>query len=104
MSIDVTVLEKLMRLAYLAPVADDTSQAQKRALKNLNEALSLIQQMNAVDTKGVEPMAHPLDIVQPLREDKVQTSVDREALQKGAPELRDGFYTVPRVVEEDSER
>jgi aspartyl-tRNA(Asn)/glutamyl-tRNA(Gln) amidotransferase subunit C len=60
---------------------------------------ALIDELAAVDTTGVEPMAHVLDAVLPLREDRV-TEADRHALfQSVAPAVEDGLYLVPRVVE-----
>jgi len=59
----------------------------------------LIDELAAVDTTGIEPMAHVLDAVLPLREDTV-TEPDRHALyQSVAPSVEDGLYLVPRVVE-----
>jgi aspartyl-tRNA(Asn)/glutamyl-tRNA(Gln) amidotransferase subunit C len=59
----------------------------------------LIDELAAVDTTGIEPMAHVLDAVLPLREDAV-TETDRHALyQSVAPAVEDGLYLVPRVVE-----
>jgi len=59
----------------------------------------LIDELAAVDTTGIEPMAHVLDAVLPLREDRV-TEADRHALfQSVAPAVEDGLYLVPRVVE-----
>jgi aspartyl-tRNA(Asn)/glutamyl-tRNA(Gln) amidotransferase subunit C len=59
----------------------------------------LIDELAAVDTTGIEPMAHVLDAVLPLREDRV-TEPDRHALfQSVAPAVEDGLYLVPRVIE-----
>ena len=55
--------------------------------------------MRAVDTAGVEPMAHAIDLTQRLREDAV-TEEDRHALyQEGAPQVEAGLYLVPKVIE-----
>ena len=61
--------------------------------------LGMIEQMQTADTEGVEPLAHPLDLQQRRREDRVQQELAREELQRCAPELREGFYVVPRVVD-----
>ena len=55
--------------------------------------------MNAVDTSGVTPMAHPLDAVQRLREDAVTESDQREHFQQVAPAVEAGLYLVPKVIE-----
>ena len=61
--------------------------------------LALFDAQRAVPTDGVEPMAHPLDAVQPLRADAVTASDRRSELQAVAPLVEDGHYLVPRVVE-----
>ena len=88
-------IKHLLRLAQLA--LNETEQAAVRA--DLQRIIAMVDQMQAVDTEGVEPLAHPLDAVQRLREDVVTEQVDRELYQRGAPATRDGFYLVPRVVE-----
>lgn len=84
-----------MRLAALR------LEPEERALLegDLDKIVGLIDAMQAVDTSGVEPLAHPLDGTQPLRGDQVTESIDRDHLQRGAPLARDGLYLVPRVVE-----
>ena len=68
-------------------------------LKDLSAVLSLVETMNAVDTTGVEPMAHPLNATLRLRPDEV-TEIDlRERLMAPAPATEDGYFLVPRVIE-----
>jgi len=52
-----------------------------------------------VDTRGVEPMSHALDVVQRLREDKVTESDQHALIQEGAPQVKNGLYLVPKVIE-----
>jgi aspartyl-tRNA(Asn)/glutamyl-tRNA(Gln) amidotransferase subunit C len=66
---------------------------------NLSNILDLVDQLQAVDTTGVEPMAHPMDAVQRLRADVVTEENNREKFQKIAPSTEDGHYLVPKVVE-----
>ncbi|MDE0038644.1 MAG: Asp-tRNA(Asn)/Glu-tRNA(Gln) amidotransferase subunit GatC [Gammaproteobacteria bacterium] len=66
---------------------------------NLLKIVQLIDTMQSADTEGVEPLDHPLDGVQSLRPDRVTETVDRDRFQQDAPEVRDGLYLVPRVVE-----
>ena len=61
--------------------------------------LTLIDQLQAADTAGVEPMAHPLDAVQRLRADVVSEPDQRTALQAIAPAVADGLFLVPKVIE-----
>jgi aspartyl-tRNA(Asn)/glutamyl-tRNA(Gln) amidotransferase subunit C len=88
-------IKHLSRLAQLAL----TETEQSAALEDLERIISMVDQMQAIDTDGVEPLAHPLDADQRLRADAVTESVDRELFQQGAPATRDGLYLVPRVVE-----
>jgi aspartyl-tRNA(Asn)/glutamyl-tRNA(Gln) amidotransferase subunit C len=91
-------LDEVRRIADLAriEVADgDVAALQQQ----LNGIFGLIEQMRAVDTAGVEPMAHAIDLTQRLREDAV-TEEDRHALyQEGAPQVEAGLYLVPKVIE-----
>lgn len=85
-------------IAHLArlQLADDE---QIRVTDSLNTILGLIDQLQAVSTQGIAPMAHPLDATQPLRADVVSEYNQREAYQAMAPSVQDGCYLVPRVVE-----
>ena len=66
---------------------------------NLSNILDLVDQLSAVDTKDVAPMAHPLDAVQRLRADNITEQNQRDRFQKIAPSTENGHYLVPRVVE-----
>ena len=61
--------------------------------------LGLVEQMNSVDTRDVEPMAHPLEITARLREDEITEIDQRQRFQAIAPEVEQGLYLVPRVIE-----
>jgi aspartyl-tRNA(Asn)/glutamyl-tRNA(Gln) amidotransferase subunit C len=67
--------------------------------KNLTNILDLVDQLAAVDTHDVAPMAHPLDAVQRLRADVVTETSQREHFQQIAPATENGHYLVPRVIE-----
>ena len=92
---DADLIDKLMRLAALHLEEDE------RALlkDNLDKIVHLIDAMRSATTDGVEPLDHPLDGVQPLRPDRVTEAVDRGRYQRLAPQVEDGLYLVPRVVE-----
>ena len=67
---------------------------------SLSAILAFVEQLSAVATDGVTPMAHPLEAqVQPLREDCVTESDRREAFQANAPAVEAGLYLVPKVIE-----
>ncbi|MBI3562119.1 MAG: Asp-tRNA(Asn)/Glu-tRNA(Gln) amidotransferase subunit GatC [Gammaproteobacteria bacterium] len=95
MTLDAETVKKIARLARLK--IDD--QAIAGYSKNLTNILQLVEQMNAVSTDQVEPMAHPLDASQRLREDRVTEVNQREQFQSVAPQVQDGLYLVPKVIE-----
>jgi aspartyl-tRNA(Asn)/glutamyl-tRNA(Gln) amidotransferase subunit C len=67
--------------------------------QSLNGIFGLIEQMRAVDTAGVEPMAHAIDVTQRLREDRVTEADQHELFQSGAPQVEESLYLVPKVIE-----
>ena len=89
-----TVLE-IAHLARLHLSRDDL----ERYADELSNIVAFIEQMNAVSTGGVVPLAHPLDMTQPLRADVVTEQDRREEFQANAPAVRDGLYLVPKVIE-----
>ncbi len=95
MSIDREDIEKLGELARIQ-VSDENAQA---SAKRINEVLALVDQLQAVDTTNVEPMANPLGAHQRLRLDEVSETNRREAFQAIAPATEDGLYLVPKVIE-----
>lgn len=89
---DVKKIASLSRLELSAAEADAT-------LAQLNDIFALIEQMQAADTTGIEPMSHAVDVVQRLRPDEVTEANRREAYQAVAPEVDAGLYLVPKVIE-----
>jgi aspartyl-tRNA(Asn)/glutamyl-tRNA(Gln) amidotransferase subunit C len=67
--------------------------------ERLGSVLELVDQLQAADTSGVDPMSHPLQATQRLREDEVSELNQREALQTTAPDTEDGLFLVPKVIE-----
>ncbi|HEX5513700.1 MAG TPA: Asp-tRNA(Asn)/Glu-tRNA(Gln) amidotransferase subunit GatC [Gammaproteobacteria bacterium] len=90
--------DEVETIAHLARLSIDQSLIPDYA-RNLSAILSLVEQMNTVDTSGVKPMTNPLDAVQRLRPDAVTEGDRREAFQAIAPATEDGLYLVPRVIE-----
>jgi aspartyl-tRNA(Asn)/glutamyl-tRNA(Gln) amidotransferase subunit C len=90
--------DQVLRIARLAriEVAGPEAEALER---ELNAILELVERMAAVDTHGVEPMSHPEDASQRLREDRVTEADARDAFQSAAPQVEDGLYLVPKVIE-----
>jgi aspartyl-tRNA(Asn)/glutamyl-tRNA(Gln) amidotransferase subunit C len=91
-------LEEVGRIARLARI-ELTPQDAEATQAKLSGIFGLIEQMQAVDTKGVAPMSHPQDVVQRLRPDAVTETNRREAFQAVAPEAERGLYLVPKVIE-----
>ncbi|TSA15882.1 MAG: Asp-tRNA(Asn)/Glu-tRNA(Gln) amidotransferase subunit GatC [Betaproteobacteria bacterium] len=91
-------LPEVKRVAWLARIEITDAEA-AAAQGHLNGIFKLIEQMQTVDTEGVEPMAHGQDVVQRLRDDVV-TETDRHALYQAiAPQVENGLYLVPKVLE-----
>ena len=94
--------DQVRRIARLARIAIRTEESQE-ALERLNRVLGLIDQMQAVDTTGIEPMAHPLEAQLPegqrLRADVATEKDRRESYQSVAPAVQEGLYLVPKVIE-----
>jgi aspartyl-tRNA(Asn)/glutamyl-tRNA(Gln) amidotransferase subunit C len=90
--------EAVGRIAHLARLGVDEGEYDTYA-RNLSSILSFVEQLNAVDTGGVEPMAHPMDASQRLRPDAVTESDRREQFQRIAPRVEAGLYLVPKVIE-----
>ena len=91
-------LDDVYRIAELAHVGINEEAAQ-RMQAELNDIFKMIERIQAVDTEGVEPMMHPHDGVQRLREDKVVFGNNREGNMKNAPEEFEGLFLVPQVIE-----
>lgn len=96
MALTLSDVEKIAKLSRLT--LSEAEQAQ--TLRELNDVFALVEKMQAVDTDGIEPMAHPHEVALRLREDVV-TETDRAAeYQAVAPEVRNRLYIVPQVIEE----
>ncbi len=95
MSLSSDDVAKIAHLARLAVDPDDTESLSR----DLSNILDLVEQMQAVDTEGVLPMAHPLEMSQRLRADEVTETDQRELYQSNAPQAENGLFLVPRVIE-----
>ena len=90
--------DEVKKIAHLARLSISDAEI-KSSTESLSKILDLVEQMNAVDTSGVTPMAHPMDAIQRLRVDEVTEEDQRELLQSIAPEIESGLYLVPKVIE-----
>lgn len=90
--------EEVQKIAHLARLQINDDEVDQYAVE-LSNILSFVEKMNTADTQDIEPMAHPLDIIQRLREDKVTETNQREKFQSIAPRAEKGLYLVPKVIE-----
>ncbi|WP_116139854.1 Asp-tRNA(Asn)/Glu-tRNA(Gln) amidotransferase subunit GatC [Trinickia diaoshuihuensis] len=99
MALTLTDVKRIAHLARLELADADC----EHTLAQLNEFFGLVERMQAVDTSGIAPLAHPIeqieDVALRLREDAVTETVERDAAQRCAPAVQDGLYLVPKVIE-----
>ncbi len=93
---DTVVVERIAHLSRMKLPAEEIPVVTEQ----LAQIFRLVEAMRAVPTDGVEPMAHPLDLQQPLRPDELRTGGPQRAdLLANAPEAQDGLFLVPKVIE-----
>ena len=94
--------DDIARIANLARLELQPDESE-RMLTQINGFFNIVEAMRAVDTTGVEPLAHPVaaiqDVALRLRDDVVSEPDQREANQQNAPAVEDGLFLVPRVIE-----
>ena len=94
--------EDISRIAHLARLQLRPEES-LRMLTQINGFFDIVGQMRAVDTRGIEPLAHPVAAIQTialrLREDKATEVIDREANMRNAPAREAGLFLVPKVIE-----
>ena len=90
--------DDIKRLAQLARIDIDADAARDVRVK-LERIFRLIDELQAIDTTGIEPMAHAQDVMLPLRDDVVTERDRRAEYQQAAPDVADGLYLVPKVIE-----
>ena len=95
MTIEQNEIEKIAELARLRISNEEIGQVTVR----IAEILEMVDQLQAADTRNVEPMANPLDATQQLRPDVVTEGNHRDAFQAIAPAVENGLYLVPKVIE-----
>ena len=95
MSIDRDDIVKVSRLAKIHLNEADIPELTQR----INRILSMVDDMQSIDTTGIEPMANPMDAIQHLRDDVVTEKNQREQLMENAPVSEDGLFLVPQVLD-----
>ena len=86
------------RVARLARIGIEPHEAERYSI-DLSNILTLVEQMNKIDTEGIQPMAHPQDIQLRLRDDEVKEVNKRDQFQAIAPAVKQGLYLVPKVID-----
>ncbi|HCS26591.1 MAG TPA: Asp-tRNA(Asn)/Glu-tRNA(Gln) amidotransferase GatCAB subunit C [Spongiibacteraceae bacterium] len=95
MAVSPSDIEKIAHLARIRIAPDQIDAVADR----ISDILAMVDQMQAVDTDNVSPMANPHDAVQRLRKDEVSELNQRDRFQTLAPRAEDGLYLVPKVIE-----
>lgn len=95
MSLDKETVRNIANLARIR-VADENLEHMAGELSGI---LEWVEQLNGVDTKGVEPLASVVDVKLPLRADTVSDGDCRDKVLANGPDIEDGFFAVPKVVE-----
>ena len=95
MAIDAATVKKVARLARIA----EPEEKLEPLARELSGILNWIEQLNEVDTDGVEPMTTSVETTLPMRDDVVTDGGDPARVLSNAPRTEKGFYVVPKVVE-----
>ena len=90
--------EDVRNIAHLARLHIEEDTLDQYVI-DLSSILTLVDQMNQVDSSGVVPLANPLDTTQRLRADEVTEIDQRDKFQRIAPDVEGGLYRVPKVIE-----
>lgn len=96
MSVNVKDVEYVARLARLS----FSHEEKEKLTAELNEVLTYMEQLNSLDTTGVEPLAHVIELENVLRDDAVRECVSRDEALRNAPDKTDEFFKVPKVIAE----
>jgi aspartyl-tRNA(Asn)/glutamyl-tRNA(Gln) amidotransferase subunit C len=95
MSLDKETIKNIANLARIK-VPDDNLD---HLTKELSSIMDWVEQLNSVNTDGVEPLASVIDVTLPLREDKITDGDCRNKILANGPEVEDGYFAVPKVIE-----
>lgn len=94
MKITKELILHIAELAHLKLREDEI----KKFQKDLNQILEYVDKLNELDTENVEPLSHPLPLINVMREDKLKSSIEREEALKNAPDSTEEFFKVPKVI------
>ena len=91
--------EEIKKIAFLSRL-QVKQEHMAHVEKELSDILSYVAELDALELDGVEPMAHAVPLHNVLREDEMKPSLDHDLALSNAPEAEDGYFKVPRVVQE----
>lgn len=91
--------EAITQIAKLARLSGENTRDGQSIQDDLSRIVQMVDQITSANTKGIQPMAHPLDMHQPIRHDTVTEPNQRDALLKLAPKAEAGLFLVPPVIE-----
>jgi len=89
---EVRYIARLARLQF-------TPAEEERLAREMSEILEYMDKLNELDTEAIPPMSHVLDLVNVLREDRVEQRISREEALSNAPDADDAYFRVPKVIE-----
>jgi aspartyl-tRNA(Asn)/glutamyl-tRNA(Gln) amidotransferase subunit C len=84
----------IAELAHLKLKEDEIEKFQR----DLNQILEYVDKLNELDTENVEPLSHPLPLINVMRDDKLKETVERDKALKNAPDATEEFFKVPKVI------
>lgn len=90
--------EEVRKVALLARLELDEEEIERQS-RHINDLLAQFQKLQELDVTGIEPTSHSVPLFNVFREDEVRPSLPREEILQNAPDARDGFFIVPRIVE-----
>ena len=96
MSVTLNDLEKIAQLARLTLKEDE----KEKFLEQVNQILKYVEKLNEVNTEGVEPLSHSMDLVNVMREDEIKPSMPVEKGLANAPDREGTAFKVPRIIED----
>ena len=95
MSLDKKIVINIANLAKIKILDENLD----HLARELSSIVNWVEQLNSVDTDGVEPLASVVDVTLPLREDKISDGDYRDKVLANGPEVEDGYFAVPKVIE-----
>jgi aspartyl-tRNA(Asn)/glutamyl-tRNA(Gln) amidotransferase subunit C len=91
--------EEVRHVAQLARL-DFSAEEEKQMAEEMSQILDYVEKLDELDTSGVPPMSHVLDVTNVFRDDKIESRIDRDQALESAPETDDAYFQVPQVIDE----